>query len=52
MGSAGDRAIARMLGAELLSWAGDARGACESAIALTANALERGKLERRLGALR
>jgi RNA polymerase sigma-70 factor, ECF subfamily len=41
--------------AELLSRAGDAagaRGAYERAIALTANAVERAELERRLGALR
>jgi RNA polymerase sigma-70 factor, ECF subfamily len=41
--------------AELLSRAGDAAGAArayERAIALTANAVERAELERRLGALR
>jgi RNA polymerase sigma-70 factor, ECF subfamily len=41
--------------AELLSRAGDAKGAArayERAIALTANAVERAELERRLGALR
>jgi RNA polymerase sigma-70 factor (ECF subfamily) len=41
--------------AELLSRAGDARGAARAyqrAIALTANAVERAELERRLGALR
>jgi RNA polymerase sigma-70 factor (ECF subfamily) len=41
--------------AELLSRAGDAEGAArayERAIALSANAVERGELERRLGALR
>ena len=41
--------------AELLSLAGDAEGAAsayERAIAVTANAVERAELERRLGALR